>query len=148
MERRQSFISGFHSETEQRVREGGSQEGEIAMKRPSPLSTKLYIYIYIKKRRDEKNCLFHSTAVENRAWPASTHVRGMLKHPESHHSTGHYFCSCSWHAHTHTHTFCKTGLSPSYTGHLMRNDHCWAFVPQHRDKNAHLLSLQLIKLNP
>lgn len=37
-----SFISGFHSETEQSAQAGGSREGEIAMKRPSPLSTKLY----------------------------------------------------------------------------------------------------------
>lgn len=74
-----SFILGFHSETEQRAQGGGRREGEIAMKRPSPLSTKLY-----KKGGMRKiACLFHGTMVERSAWPSYTCVCSMLKQPET-----------------------------------------------------------------
>lgn len=66
-----SFISGFHSETEQSTWGGGSWEGKIVMERPSPLSTKLY------KKKEKKGmrkiaCLFLTT-VERRASVAISH---------------------------------------------------------------------------
>lgn len=83
---------------------------EIAMKRPSPLSTKLY-----KKGGMRKiACLFHNGGEWDLAIVHS--CARTLKHPDSHSNTGHYPL-----AQRHT---LEKGISPSYTGHLMRNDHC------------------------